>query len=176
MSTKPKSLVYCSLFAFSAFFLLGTVMRGIDTYPLWDGVPRPHDARCNVSGFSVDDLPEEEILGDGKVLFCPNEKKGMVREVSAYNSVPEQTDSTPCTSADGTDICQRHRMGECIVAANAYPLKTKLRIDTVGDCTVADRTHARYADRVDLFMDKDIQGAIGFGVQKLVIIEIDEDM
>ena len=159
-----------------ALLIVGIVTPRVNTCPVWKGVPDAHDPFCCVNGDNEDYLPEEDILGEGKVPFCFDDEKGMVREVSAYNSVPEQTDSSPCTSADGTDICKRHKMGECIVAANAYPLKTRLRIDKIGDCTVADRTHARYAHRVDLFMDKDIQGAIRFGIQKLTVIEIDEDM
>lgn len=105
------------------------------------------------------------------------EKKRMVREVSAYNSVPEQTDSTPCISADGSDICQRHKKGECIVASNAYPLNTRLRIESIGDCTVADRMHPRFGHRVDVFMDKDVHGAKNFGVRRLSIAElVNEDL
>jgi 3D (Asp-Asp-Asp) domain-containing protein len=103
------------------------------------------------------------------------EKRRMIREVSAYNSVPEQTDSTPCISADGTDICKRHKKGECIVASNAYPLNTRLRIENIGDCIVADRTHPRFRHRVDLFMDKDVRGAKNFGVRKLTIAELEDD-
>ena len=105
----------------------------------------------------------------------PREKKRTVREVSAYNSVSWQTDSTPCISADGTDICKRYKKGECIVASNAYPFNTRLRIESVGDCTVADRTHSRTGQRVDLFMDKDVTGAKNFGVQRLKIAELEDD-
>ncbi len=103
------------------------------------------------------------------------EKRWMVREVTAYNSVPEQTDSTPCISADGTDICKRYKKGECIVASNAYPLNTRLRIETIGDCTVADRMHPRFGHRVDVFMDKDVRAAKSFGVQKLTIAELEDE-
>lgn len=176
MNRRAERLAYRFLFALVALVVVGVVTPKVNTYPVWKGTLRAHDPFCCVYSDSEDYLSEQEIIGEQKTLYCPNERKGMVREVSAYNSVPDQADSSPCTSADGTDICSRHRMGECIVAANAYPLKTRLRIDKVGDCTVADRTHARYADRVDLFMDKDVQGAIRFGVQKLVVIEIEEEM
>ena len=104
----------------------------------------------------------------------PREKKRTVREVSAYNSVSWQTDTTPCISADGTDICKRYKKGECIVATNAYPLNTRLRIESIGDCTVADRPHSRIRQRVDLFMDKDVTGAKNFGVKKLTIAELED--
>ena len=99
----------------------------------------------------------------------------MIREVSAYNSVVEQTDSSPCISADGTDICKRYKRGECIVASNAYPLNTRLRIEKIGDCTVADRMPPRFGHRVDVFMDKDVRGAKTFGIQRLTIAELEDD-
>ena len=103
----------------------------------------------------------------------PKEKRRFFREVTAYNSVPGQTDKTPCISADGTNICERHKKGECIIAANGYPFNTRLRIDTVGICTVADRMHPKFSHRVDLFMDKDVEGAKNFGKRKLVIAELE---
>lgn len=115
------------------------------------------------------------IQAESDAASSQREKKRMIREVSAYNSVPEQTDSTPCISADGTDICKRYKKGECIVASNAYPLNTRLRIENIGDCIVADRVHRRFGHRVDVFMDKDIRGAKNFGVQKLTIAELEDD-
>ena len=117
----------------------------------------------------------DRIHAESDAVTSQREKKRMIREVSAYNSVPGQTDGSPCISADGTDICKRHKKGECIVASNAYPLNTRLRIETIGDCTVADRTHRRFGHRVDLFMDKDISGARNFGVQRLTIAELEDE-
>ncbi len=146
-----------------------TILGNSEPYSIDGGLP---DAVLDNENDESDDRPTRiRIISLYKLHGGAG---GMIREVSAYNSLPEQTDDSPCISADGTDICRRHKNGECIVATNAYPLKTRLRIDKIGDCTVADRTHARYADRVDLFMDKDIEGAVNFGVQKLTIIEIQD--
>lgn len=99
-------------------------------------------------------------------------KQGVIREVSAYNSVLEQTDSTPCIATDGSDICQRYQQGECIVGSNTFKRAAKIYIDKIGECTVADRMVERFQNRLDVFMDKDIR-AKKFGVQDLFTYVID---
>ena len=101
-----------------------------------------------------------------------NEYVGTMREVTAYNSVPEQTDSTPCIAADGSDICERREAGEMICATNAFPLGTKLYIRNVGECTVADRMNDRYQERVDLFFGNNTVAARQFGLNKLYVAQI----
>lgn len=182
MKREFIDFVHWFIFVFIGFTVL-LVINGVELYD------KDHRTILGNSGsYRVDDNLPNTVLDDetGKssdkptrvrifpLLTLHGSARGMIREVSAYNSVPDQTDGSPCISADGTDICRRHKNGECIVATNAYPLKTRLRIDKIGDCTVADRTHERHADRVDLFMDKDIEGALNFGVQKLTIIEIQD--
>lgn len=69
--------------------------------------------------------------------------------VSAYNSEAGQTDSSPFTTADGTQV----RDG--IVAANFLPHGTRFRIpDYFGDKVfeVHDRMNARYTYKIDLWM------------------------
>lgn len=90
---------------------------------------------------------------------------GTVREISAYNSVPEQTDSTPCDGAYG-NVCN---YDGCVVATNAFPKKSILLIDGVGECIVLDRMNKRYPNRVDIFMGNDVNRARQFGVQKLMV-------
>ena len=116
-----------------------------------------------------------QVATTTQAIVAPAQKLGkpVVLEVSAYNSVPEQTDGNPCIAADNTDICKRHAAGECIVAANRYAKGTRLHIDKVGDCTVADRTASKHANRIDLFMDKDVDRAINFGVQRLAVSVIE---
>lgn len=94
---------------------------------------------------------------------------GVIREVSAYNSLEAQTDSSPCVGADGTDLCKRYQAGECIVASNAFKLGAKVDVQGFGTCTVADRMNKRFQNRVDVFMDKDHSRAISFGVQRLMV-------
>lgn len=168
MNAQSKKALYWLIFI-AAVTVAGRAIN-IETYDRGSEILCDTEEFCNVAGDS------DDSSGSPESGACTDEKRGLIREVSAYNSVPEQTDASPCISADGTDICRRYKKGECIVATNAYPLKTRLRIDKIGDCTVADRTHVRYSHRVDLFMDKDIQGAVNFGVQKLTVIELAENM
>ena len=84
--------------------------------------------------------------------------------VTAYNSVPWQTDATPCIGAEGTDICEIYKSGENICAANFIPLGTVIEVDGLGTCTVRDRMNARYHYRVDWYMGMDIEGAKDLGI------------
>lgn len=92
--------------------------------------------------------------------------------VTAYNPVPEQTDSTPCLTANGTDICSEKKN---IIAANWLPFGTKVQIpDYFGDkiFEVQDRMNERYSDRVDVLM-YDLSEAKNFGRRKLRIVILD---
>ncbi len=86
--------------------------------------------------------------------------------VTAYNSVPGQTDSTPCITASNLNICERGI--EDIIATNFLPMGTKIRLpDLFGDkiFEVQDRMNKRYYYRADIWMNKDIQKAKAFGVK-----------
>lgn len=83
--------------------------------------------------------------------------------VSAYNSEPEQCDSTPYITASGTYT----RDG--VVASNYFPIGTKLRFpEKFGDKVfrVEDRMNSRYFDRIDIWM-ADKPDALAFGVRYL---------
>ncbi len=96
----------------------------------------------------------------------PLDVTGQIREpryklkvwVTAYNSHPSQTDSTPCLTASGLDVCQRSLEGaEDIVATNLMylPFGTKIRMpELFGDKVfiVHDRMNARYSRTVDVWM------------------------
>lgn len=71
--------------------------------------------------------------------------------VTAYNSVPEQTDADFCTSADGSNICKLYAKGD-YSCASSLPFGTKLRIPGFGICTVRDRLAPKYANRIDIHM------------------------
>lgn len=94
-----------------------------------------------------------------------------IRRVSAYNvGVPAQTDSSPCISANGEDICRTVALGYKRCAANFVPLGTDLLIDNFGQCKVVDRMNSRYPNSVDIAMSADeIKRARQFGIQKLNI-------
>jgi 3D (Asp-Asp-Asp) domain-containing protein len=89
--------------------------------------------------------------------------------ITAYNAVPEQTDNTPCITADGTDICKNKNIK--IVAANWLPFGTKVRIpkyfgDTIFE--VHDRMNPKYNNRLDVLMES-IPEAKQFGRRTLQI-------
>jgi len=91
--------------------------------------------------------------------------KQMTVPVTAYNSVPGQTDATPCIGAAGTDICKYLAAGSNTCAANFVPLGTVLKVEGLGTCVVRDRMNARYYYRVDWYMGMDVAAARKFGVQ-----------
>jgi len=70
--------------------------------------------------------------------------------VTAYSSTPDQTDSTPFITANGTNV----RPG--IVAANFLPFGTMIRLPShFGNqvFVVQDRMNDRYDRRVDIWME-----------------------
>lgn len=89
---------------------------------------------------------------------------------TAYTSRPEETDSTPFTTADGSHV----RDG--IVAANFLPFGTKIRVpELYGDkiFEVHDRMNKRYWYKVDFWM-ADLQAARNHGVRYLTIEVVEE--
>lgn len=85
--------------------------------------------------------------------------------ITAYSSTPDQTDSTPCITANGFDVCKHGE--ENIIAANFLPFGAKVRIpDHFGDkiFIVQDRMNSRYKNRVDLWM-KDRLSAKKWGIK-----------
>ncbi len=89
--------------------------------------------------------------------------------VTAYSSTVDQTDSTPCITANGFNLCEHNQ--EDILAANFLPLGTKVRIpDYFGDriFTVQDRMNARYHYRADIWM-KDRTAALAWGLRYVKI-------
>ena len=94
-----------------------------------------------------------------------------IRIVTAYNAGdPNQTDDTPCISANGENLCEALARGERRCAANFVPLGTSLHVDKFGVCVVTDRTNKRYRNRVDIAMQKDeYDKARRFGRQRLPV-------
>ena len=88
-------------------------------------------------------------------------------EVSAYNTIPSQTDARPCESASGDYICGRTDVAACppdipfyawvVIAGRQY------------ECL--DRTKDQAPNHYDLSFDKDLEGAINFGIQKLKVVK-----
>jgi 3D (Asp-Asp-Asp) domain-containing protein len=93
----------------------------------------------------------------------------MTVPVTAYNSLPGQTDSTPCITANGFNLCKNNQQN--VIAANFLPFGTKVRFpdyDPNTIYTVQDRMNARYYYRADIWM-KNRPDAVKFGLQNLKI-------
>lgn len=93
--------------------------------------------------------------------------------VTAYNSLPNQTDGAPCITASGLNVCERDT--EDIIATNFkyLPFGTKVRFPNLfGDklFIVHDRMNARYTQSADIWM-KDYPTAKKFG-RKYTVMEI----
>lgn len=94
---------------------------------------------------------------------------------TAYSSTPDQTDSTPCLTANGYDVCDAGE--EDVIAANFLRFGTKVRIpELYGDkvFTVQDRMNPKYNARIDLWKTSRNR-AISFG-KRLVKIEVIENV
>lgn len=96
--------------------------------------------------------------------------------ITAYSSTVDQTDATPCITANGYDVCKNNK--EDIIATNMLPFGTKVRIpELYGDrvFTVQDRMHPRFAQRVDVWM-KSRGEAKKFGVKHAHIEVVHEEL
>lgn len=92
-----------------------------------------------------------------------NSEPKMVRYVTitAYSSTPDQTDSTPFITANGTYV------GDGIVAANFLNFGTKIKIPELFEdkiFSVEDRMNAKYNSRLDIWMATR-ESAKNFGVK-----------
>jgi 3D (Asp-Asp-Asp) domain-containing protein len=98
-------------------------------------------------------------------------KAGIIREVTAYNvGVREQTSDTPCIGAGGHNLCRMLERNVKVCAANFVPLRTILKIEKIGECVVLDRTHRRFAHRVDIAMrEHELEEALEFGLQRRIV-------
>lgn len=96
--------------------------------------------------------------------------------VTAYTSEPRQTDSTPCISSDGSNICDRYAKGELICAAGDrnVPLGSKFYVEGYGTCSVADRMNIRYngTGRVDIYLGYDTPAAYQWGIRQTKVARI----
>ena len=93
------------------------------------------------------------------VLECPNELKV---EFTAYNSLASQTDQSPCISASGKNICGRD---DVIACPRKYKLGSQFLIN--GKIYVCEDRTSFKIDGWDMFMDKDLEGAVNFGRRDL---------
>ena len=91
---------------------------------------------------------------------------------TAYSSTVDQTDSTPCITANGFNLCENGV--EEIIASNGLVFGTKVRLPRLfGNrvFTVADRMNPRYGgNRIDIWMTSR-EAARNFGA-RVVEMEI----
>jgi 3D (Asp-Asp-Asp) domain-containing protein len=123
-------------------------------------------AACDIAG--ADQFNSPLLIHKNQPYVVKSET---IRIVTAYNAGdPNQTDDTPCISANGENICDALAKGQKRCAANFVPLGSKLYVDKIGVCLVTDRTNKRYRNRVDIAMRKDeYHKALRFGRQKLQV-------
>jgi len=123
----------------------------------------------------VAELMNEDQDGfDPRLPFGYRVAREIYTEVSGYNPVPEQTDSTPCITASGKNICEEPVN---VIAANWLKFGTKVRIpEYFGDTvfTVEDRMNTRYPHNIDvLFYNKTEARALG---RRTLLIQVLEEV
>jgi len=113
--------------------------------------------------FPAPEMPEAEAVE----VRVP--KRVIWVTVTAYSSTPDQTDSDPCTTANGFNVCENNE--ENVIAANFLKFGTEVKMpDYFGDRVfkVQDRMNARYNQRVDVWF-KTREAAKQFGVRRLKV-------
>ncbi len=126
----------------------------------------------NLTGTSSAEAASSEETASFPVSEDRDPVKVITVVVTAYNSVPGQTDSTPCITANGHDLCKQYAeigTGDSI-AANGLKFGTRVRFPEIyGDkeFVVRDRMNARYgADRVDVWLPTVAESKV-FGVKRV---------
>lgn len=110
------------------------------------------------------------------VISCKDEEKQIWKpidvEVSAYNSVPSQTDGSPLIGAWGDSLSTRQKSVAVSRDLIALGLKhnTKVMIEGLpGVYLVKDKMAARWTKRIDIHMGDKVEKAKKWGVKKLSI-------
>ena len=85
--------------------------------------------------------------------------------VTGFNTIPSQTDSRPCESANGENICG---LDNVIACPTDLEFNTMVKIEGKTYRCV-DRMARKYGQRFDISFDKDIEGAREFGKQHLLV-------
>jgi len=131
----------------------------------------------NIEASTIDYLKVEDTLFRTKqTVKLPENREREPRFTTkiiatAYNSLPSQTDNSPCITASGFDLCEHNT--EDIIATNYLPMGTMIKIpELYGDriFRVEDRMHAKYYKHIDIWL-KDYNEAVKFGA-KWVEIEV----
>ena len=144
------------------FILLGIHIINLSAHQAGSDVSGDGGSYFWAFGTNNDDLPSMQEHALAPVV------KEKVVSMTAYTSRVKETDSTPCISADGTNIC---KYDGCVVASNDYPFDTVVNIEGVGECIVKDRMSSRFTGKssMDLYFGHDLEGAMEFGRKKMKV-------
>jgi len=93
----------------------------------------------------------------------------LTAKLTMYNAGdPAQTDSSPCISASGDNICTMIAQGQNVCASNFLPQGTKIRIKDLGNCIILDTMAKRYSTRIDWALPaEEKQQAIQWGIKDI---------
>jgi 3D (Asp-Asp-Asp) domain-containing protein len=133
---------------------------------------------------------EKEIIQSEEILEATGTKQNLIvnktklnpkskilktsyHVITAYNSEASQCDASPCTTANGFNVCDHGK--EDTIAANFLKFGTKVRIpEYFGDrvFVVRDRMNPKNPDKIDVWMVEK-SSAIKFGVKyaKIEVLE-----
>ncbi len=94
-------------------------------------------------------------------------------KVSAYNSVPEQTDDDPFIGAWGDTL--KYRVKSIAVSRDLIPLGLKHNTEVMieglpGVYLVKDKMAARWKNKIDIYMGDKVKKAKKWGVKDLSIV------
>ena len=87
------------------------------------------------------------IIDHNSIRAITNYQNPQYAIITTYRAVVSQTDSQPCISASGMDIC--HTQKRICACPRRYPFGTKFLIDgIIWECQ--DRLAPKYDNRIDL--------------------------
>lgn len=183
-STPHTTQILSPLSEKEIFTLPQTDILGLgQIFPSLDGIDisaRYTDNDTEENEEKDDGIRECQEIPKKQIVPCVSKAHIVTKELTvtatAYASTVAQTDSTPCTTANGYNICKANQ--ENVIAANFLPFGTKVKFpDVYGDkiFTVQDRMHKRHAKRVDFWM-KTTQKARQFGIKKVKLHVVKEHL
>lgn len=118
-----------------------------------DFIPVQENALASVHGSAL--LPIYSV----KTSQSPTSKRWAI--ITAYSSTPDQTDSSPFTTASGT------RVRDGVVASNWLPLGAKIRLPRLYEdkiFVVEDRMAPKNSHKIDIWFPEKEQ-ALQFGIK-----------
>lgn len=132
----------------------------------------PGAIKADIDPATTFQTPVASATGQTTVLPAavadPEAPKTLTVRITAYTSSPDETDSTPFLTANGT------KTQDGVVATNILPFGTKIKIpELFGDkiFTVQDRMAKRMKNVVDVWMSTKAK-ALRFGVEYTDIVII----